>query len=149
MRLFQKKIRRALRILRSYNINCKVTSEEFLRYVTAPTLTGDTTKLEDILENDFLMIHEIIEICKFKELGISIDRNIFLRNPDLAYELHLEAMKIELDYARRKNDLEWIRKRVNDLESYLDDPNLPASLRKICLKIIKDYMEILSESRKS
>ncbi|MHA1609429.1 MAG: hypothetical protein ACTSUJ_05420 [Candidatus Njordarchaeales archaeon] len=39
---------------------------------------------------------------KLKELGISIDRNLFLRNPDLAYELHLEAMKIELDYVRRK-----------------------------------------------
>ena len=96
------KINKALGILRNYGISCELIPEEFLKYVTAPTLTGDTTHLNDIIENDLLVLHEVAEICEFKKRGISVDKNIFIKHPDLAYKLHLKVMKIELDYAYKK-----------------------------------------------
>ncbi len=41
------------------------------------------------------------------------------------YDCHLNAIDGELEYAKKMNDKEWIKNRVKDIESYLDDPFLP------------------------
>ncbi len=47
------KIDTLLRILSSYGLICQVDIYEFMTYVTAPTVTGDKTSINDIIENDF------------------------------------------------------------------------------------------------
>ncbi len=133
------KIGRILGILGSYGLICQISIDEFLTYVTAPTVTGDITTLKDIIENEFLILHELAEICIFKKMGVEINKEIFIKYPDLAYRNHLEAMRIELKYALTKNNKEWIKKRLTDLESYLNDPEMPQELRRICKALLEKY----------
>ena len=135
----EQKIKTILETLRKYGMKCEVSVDEFFIYVTAPTTTGDITTVEDIMGNDLLVLHELFEICKFKELGVPITKDIFLKHADLAYRIHLLAMEIELDYASRTKQIEWIKKRLNDIKSYLTDPNMPVDLREICFRLLKRY----------
>ena len=138
-RVIEQKIKWALEILRGYNIECEVNVNEFFTYITAPTITGDITTVEEIIDNDLLILHEIAEICKFKELGIPITKDIFLEYSNLAYRIHLLAMEIELDHALKTNRSRWIEKRLHDIQSYLNDPNMPSDLRNKCIELLRRF----------
>ncbi len=86
-----------------------------------------------------MILHELAEICIFKTRGIPINKNTFIKYPNIAYEIHLKAMEIELDYASSRNNKNWIKKRLIDIESYLNDPNMPRELIKNCIKILKKF----------
>ena len=69
------KLREATGKLREVEYESQHTSpKEFYDYMTGETPTGDIVTILDVLENDFLMIHEVVEISELKKLGISTNR---------------------------------------------------------------------------
>ncbi len=118
--------------------NC-VTPEEILEYLNADTYENDSYTLNSILKNKYLILHEILEVCCIKKRGVDISKDVILNHRELVYECHLEAIDRELEYARKMDDREWIRARVKDMESYLDDPYLPRSLRKKVVELIEKW----------
>jgi len=45
----------------------KISSKEFHEYMTGETPAGDTITLEDVLCNEFFMVHEVVEISELKK----------------------------------------------------------------------------------
>ena len=122
--------KKALRSM-SYVVN-EVSAEEFYDYMTGETFSDDTTTLDDVLGNEYLMIHEIDEINELKKLGLTIDKQVIVDAPKTTiYEAHLTAMETELNYALYKRDYFWVKIRLKQYkESILnDDPNLPEEMR--------------------
>ena len=124
---------------KKHHSKCNITYKELLTYITAPTNTGDTINPITILTNDYYLYHEIIEICKLKEWGIPINNYTILSNPKKCYEAHYHAIKEELKLAKSKNDTEWIKKRLNHIKSYLNDPNLPNPLKNKFKNLLKEF----------
>lgn len=107
------------------------TPREFYDYLTGETFSGDKTTLDDILNNDFLMIHEAVEISELKRLEATINTVTLMETPKrYVYEAHLNAIEFELMYALIYEDYHWIKHRLGHHGKVLeDDPWMPDELR--------------------
>jgi len=47
----------------------EVSAQEFYDYMTGEIFSGDTTTLEDVLSNEYLLVHELVEINELKKNG--------------------------------------------------------------------------------
>ena len=65
-----------LGILAKHGIRCSVSLRELLIYLRAPSYEEDSIKLDDILSNELLLLHEIAEICLLKRMGYTISSYI-------------------------------------------------------------------------
>jgi hypothetical protein len=60
--------------LLKYGIQCNVSFEELLTYLEAPSYEDDTIKLNEILSDELLFLHEVAEICFLKKMGYTITK---------------------------------------------------------------------------
>lgn len=131
-REIENKIKLTADLLRSINYETeKVSSQEFYDYMTGEIFSEDTTTLDDVLGNEYLMVHELVEISELKKMGRIINKKVIVESPKMViYEAHLQARETELTYALYKKDYFWIKVRLRQYkESVLDnDPNLPNGL---------------------
>ncbi|MFB0522168.1 MAG: hypothetical protein ACETV1_00220, partial [Candidatus Bathyarchaeia archaeon] len=72
IRLELKKAAETLRKM-GYMTEC-ISSKEFYDYMTGETPTGDTITLNDVLSNEYLVLHEAVEISELKKMGVPINR---------------------------------------------------------------------------
>ncbi|WFO74891.1 hypothetical protein J4526_07415 [Desulfurococcaceae archaeon MEX13E-LK6-19] len=124
---------------KSMGLDCSVSLKEFMTYINALTYEDEKTSIDDILGNEFLILHEVAEICFLKNMGYKIDEKVILNAYPRTYEAHLKAMEIELKEAQKKGSIEWIEKRCKDLESYWEDPMLPLHLRPLLTRLMKTF----------
>jgi len=126
-----------------------VSAREFYVWMTAEIFSADTTTFRDVLGNEYLMIHELVEISKLKRMGRSIDKRVIVNSPrTMIYDAHLAAMEMELKYVLNKGDTYWAKIRLRQhKESVLDDdPNVPEELRPRATKIFKKYRELAEQA---
>jgi hypothetical protein len=123
-----------------------ISPREFYDYMTGETPTGDTITITDVLGNEFLMIHEVVEISELKKLGIPIEKQTVMMSHPKLYENHCKATEYELDYALSKGKYDWLKVRMNHAKSWLEDPNMPQHLIQRCKAIIKKYSDALKSS---
>ncbi len=124
----------------------QISPKEFYDYMTGETPTGDTITILDVLDNEYLMIHEVVEISELKKLGIPINKQtVMMTFPDPSYYTHYTATEYELDYALSKGDCDWLRFRMKHVKSWLEDEDLPQHLipryKALMKKFSKDSEE--------
>jgi hypothetical protein len=89
-----------------------ISAGEFYDYISGETPTYDVVTLDDILSNEYFMLHEIVEISELKKMNVIIDKKTIMKNYPKVYEAHLTAMDYELTYAFNNGDYEWIKHRL-------------------------------------
>ncbi len=113
--------------------------------MTGETPTGDTITILDVLDNEYLMIHEVVEINELKKKGVPINKQtVLMIHPN--YETHYTATEYELDYALDKEDFDWLKVRINHAKSWLKDPDMPQYLILRCEAIIRKFSKALKNS---
>lgn len=142
-----KKIRKAKRAIRQlgYVIE-KLSAQEFYDYMTGEIFSEDKTTLHDVLDNEFLMIHELVEMSELKKMGRTINKQVIVESPKtMIYKAHFTAMELELNYALHKKNYPWIRKRleVHKTSVLEDDPHLPEELRPKGNAIFERFSKLL------
>lgn len=126
-----------------------VSAREFYDWMTGEIFSDDPTTLRDVLGNEYLMIHELVEISELKKMGRTIDKRVIVDSPKTAvYDAHLTAMETELKYALHKWDTYWAKIRLRQhKESVLDDdPNLPEELRPRAEEIYEKYRRLAKQA---
>jgi hypothetical protein len=144
------KVKRAKEALKSIGYVAEdVSAQEFHDYMTGEIFSEDTTTLQDVLGNDFLMVHELSEMSELKKMGRIIDKRVIVDSPKtVIYEAHFKAMELELQYALFKKDYFWAKFRLKQhKESVLeDDPNLPESLRPRGEEMLHKFTNLVKKS---
>ncbi|MEM3442989.1 MAG: HAD-IA family hydrolase, partial [Candidatus Bathyarchaeia archaeon] len=146
------KIKETVRILKRLGYNCEsISPKEFYDYMTGETPTGDTITLEDVLKNEFLLVHEVVEISELKKMNVPINKQTIMNFYPNVYEAHFTALDYELTFALGQGNFEWVKMRLKNFESQLDDPYLPQEFshlkRKLapkCELIMKKFSNFLS-----
>lgn len=140
------KVDEAMKILKVLGYRSEtITPEEFYDYMTGETPTGDLITLTDILNNEFLMVHEVVEISELKKRDIPINKQTIIQFYTEVFKVHFTALNYELTYALNKQHYEWIRSRLTDTERQLNDPymqkfnNLKQEVKPILMSIIKKF----------
>ncbi len=143
-------IRKAREALRQFGYSAvDVSAEEFYDYMTGEIFSEDPTTLQDVLNNEYTMIHELVEISELKKIGRKIDKHVIMETPKIPfYTAHLNAMETELKYALYKQDTYWAKIRLRQhKESVLDDdPNLPEELRPRAEEIYEKYRKLAKQA---
>ncbi len=121
----------------------QLSPKEFYDYLTGETPTGDTTTIVDVLGNDFLLIHEVVEMSELKKKGIPINENTVMMFLPEVYEAHYTATEYELNFVLSKKDFDWLRVRIDHAKSWLEDSSMPQHLAPRCKAIIKKFSKLL------
>jgi len=58
----ESKIEKARRILESLNYHLDISAQDLVDYMSTDTYTEDKVNLRDVLENEYFLIHELVEI---------------------------------------------------------------------------------------
>lgn len=127
----------------------KIKAEELITYFEGDAPSGDTTTLEQVLQSKWLLVHELVEISELKKQGYTIAFDLLVSKPTVVFQAHLIATDWEFQLARKEADNEWIRKRLNDVKNWLDDPNLQSSLSSKCRELLQKYSMKTSNFAKS
>jgi hypothetical protein len=140
----REKIKRTMKALKGLDYDAEeVSAKEFYDFMTGEIFSEDKTTLRDVLDSDYLMIHELVEISELKKPGRRIDRRVVVDSPrTVIYKAHLFAMEFEMDYALKRGDLAWVKKRIGHHRGVLfDDPNLPEAMRLKAQAIYDKFRE--------
>jgi len=142
------RVEAAKRILESLNYHLgKVSAQELIDYMSTETFTGDTTTLNDILGNEYLLIHELVEISEWKRRGMKIYKGLLIDAPrTLVYTIHYTALEKELEYALQKGDRKWVEMRV---KNSLEDPYIPEELKPYAKNILERFIKAIEDREKS
>ncbi|MDI6846973.1 MAG: hypothetical protein QMD23_02435 [Candidatus Bathyarchaeia archaeon] len=126
-----------------------VSAKEFHDYMTGEMFSEDKTTLRDVLDSEFLAIHELVEISELKKMGRTINKRVIVGSPKtMIYEAYFTAMELELNYALLKKDYPWIRTRLERHKTSVleDDPHLPEELRPRGKAILERFKKMITES---
>jgi hypothetical protein len=141
------KIRVAKRALKRVGyIAMDISPQEFFDYMTGEIFSEDPTTLRDVLGNEYIMIHELVEISELKKMSRTIDKRVIMDSPKTTiYKAHFAAIETELSYALYKGDTYWARWRLHTHKtSVLDsDPNLPEEMRPQAEEIFKRFSKLI------
>jgi hypothetical protein len=144
------RIKKAKKALKQFGYDpTYVSAKEFYDYMTGEIFSDDPTTLRDVLGNEYIMIHELVEIGELKKIGRKIDKHVVVETPKIPfYAAHLTAMETELKYALYKGDTYWAKIRLRQhKESVLDDdPNLPEKLRPRAEEIYEKYRRLAKQT---
>lgn len=147
----QNKIEATKKALRSIGYVVKeVSAQEFYDYMTGEIFSEDKTTLDDVLGNEYLMVHELVEINELKKMGRPINKRVIVDSPKtVIYDAHLTAMQTELNYALHKRDYLWIKIRLRQHKESLleDDSNLPEEMRPRAEKLLEKFRRILQNRK--
>lgn len=117
----------------------KIKAEELIAYFEGDAPSGDTTTLEQVLQSKWLLVHELVEISELKKQGYTIIFDLLVSKPTVVFQAHLIATDWEFQLARKEADNEWIKKRLNDVKNWSEDPNLKSSSSSKCRELLQKY----------
>jgi hypothetical protein len=142
-----RKLKEATAKLREFGYESQsISPKEFYNYLTGETPTGDTITIADILGNEYLIIHEVVEISELKKMGIPINKQTaMITFPDRSYDTHYTATECELDYALNSKNFDWLEIRIKHARSWLEDEDLPQHLQPRYKALIEKFSKALEK----
>ena len=117
------------------------TADEFYGYISRDTHHGLAVTIRDIIGNEYLMFHEVVEVSELKRLGLPVGEHTYREGPpEKVYEAHMNAMEFELEYALLLEDYYWLKHRLDyHGETTLKNKKLSSELRERAQEIYDHY----------
>ncbi|UXD22591.1 hypothetical protein IPA_06515 [Ignicoccus pacificus DSM 13166] len=128
----------------SLSFPCEVSEEELKRFLELERLSGEELELED-LENEYILINEVYQICFLKRLGIRLDSSDLIERKKLLLKAKTEALRAELELAFQKGDVEWIRYRLEMAFKVLDLLPFLLGVNRSDLKELEDLLRMYAK----
>jgi hypothetical protein len=124
-----------------YELN-KCTSEEFYTFLSGDKISNERVTLRDIVGNEYMMVHVVVELSELKRLGLEInEKTVPGTDKEKLYEAHLKAADYEMGYALLIEDYYWMKHRLGYLVRMIkEDGNLPESLKPAATQIYENFM---------
>lgn len=121
-------VEQARQLLEKYGYQFPASTRELLTWLTADT-PYPNPPIESVLKNPYLVIHEIVEITEAKGAGLTLARDVIVKNMQTVSDAHLVAAVVEFDVAAKDGAVDHLRARYADLQSWCEDPLLTPNQR--------------------
>jgi len=109
------------RLLEEHGVACSATADDLIAWFNADTLYPDIS-LDEVLGEPLLVVHELVEISEVKKMGLSLTKDVILKNPEAVDRAHCLATLAELRMADELGNLEHVRRRIRSIEDWVNDP---------------------------
>ncbi len=116
-------VKTARRLLRAHGYEYSVSPQELVAWLKTETPYPNPAN-EALLENRYLVVHEIVEIVEAKRMGLKITEDVIVKNMEKINDAHLIAAQVEFDVAAKDGAHEYLRSRYKDLKGWCEDPLL-------------------------
>jgi len=121
-------VRRGHALLSEHGYAYRTTSRDLLRWLHADTPYPNPT-IPEILANPYTVVHEIVEIAEVRRMHVRFTKDVIAKHMKHVQAAHLIAAEVEMDIAFRENDLNYLRKRLEHIRGWCEDPLLAPDLR--------------------
>ena len=124
----------------------KSTPEEFYAFLSGDKISNERVTLRDIIGNEYMMVHVVVELSELKRQGLKIGENtVSDTDKEKLYEAHLRAADYEMGYAMLIEDYYWMKHRLDYLVNMIEnDKNLPEALKPAASKIYENFKPYLN-----
>lgn len=112
--------------------------KELAIWLTAPTIYPEEP-IKGQVEEDAILLHEIIELCEAKKLGVRPSHDVFIQYKREVEIAHFMSLKIELPIAVRMRWRNFLKFYINNMKVYLEDPDTPLDLKERYRRLLKEY----------
>jgi hypothetical protein len=131
---------RAKDILEDCGINVDVTADQLWDWFETDLPVADNEELGEIITNSLLVIHELVEIDEVLKMGLTITKDVIVKNPDRVDTAHLKAAKVELMVAKAIGETDHIGEMCTAIEKWCVDKTV-SEANKV------EYRKLLSEAK--
>ena len=131
----------ARQLLRDCGIDVDVTADQLWDWFETDLPVPDI-ELGDVVVNPLLVVHELVEIDEVLKMGLTITKDVIIRNPEKVDDAHLKAARVELAVAEAISATEHIRELTKAIEKWCVDKALSEMRRA-------EYRHLLDEARES
>lgn len=138
-------LRKAKELLKEYGYPCEVSEEDLVRWFQAETPYPDIG-LEEVLKNPLLVVHELVEIDAVKRMGLTLVKDVIVKNLERVEEAHYEAARVELELAAATGNLEHIGSRVKNIKNWSEDPLVVPELKRKYRELYSSASQLLGGS---
>ncbi len=123
-----------------YELN-KCTAEQFYGFLAGGKITNERVTLRDIVGNEYMMVHVVVEISELMRMGVEIgEKTVPETDVEKLYEAHLRAADFEMGYAVIIEDYYWMKHRLAYLVRMIkNDEKIPESIKPAALKIYDSF----------
>ena len=125
-------------LYRKYPVEA-ILAIELISYFSGDAPSGDTTTIRDVINSKWLLIHEIIEIDELKKMGFIISSKLLYDHPEEVFQAHLKATEYELLFALKEGDFSWLKKRLKNIEDWLEDTTLSKTQLDQCRSLYEKF----------
>jgi hypothetical protein len=115
--------------LAEFGYHCNVTADDLIKYFQTDTFYPDIG-LSGILGDDWLMLHELVELQEIKRMRFRITKQFALRHNAEIESAHLSATEIECKAALMAGDLTHVRKRCRNIRMWSIDEGVAPPYKK-------------------
>ncbi len=122
-------LEQARALLRRHGYEDDISADDLRGYAEADTFYPSAIGWDEILRNPLIVAHEIVEIAELKRTGLTMTRDVIVRNLEQVYAAHLRAMEVEMALAAAEGDTVHMRERIPLFEDWDEDSLMPDSLR--------------------
>lgn len=119
-----------------------VTATELLAYFDGPAPSGDETTLEDVLNNRWLLVHELVEISELKKMGLRISAQLLWDHEEEVDLAHMTATEYELQLAHQAGDNNWVSRRLQGVYGWMQDESTVEVLKERCRQLLSRFSEL-------
>lgn len=119
----------------------KCDVEQFYAFLSGDKISNEKVTLRDIIGNEYLMVHVVVEISELLRMGFKIDsKTVSGNDKEKLYEAHLRAADYEMGYAMLIEDYYWMKHRMDYLVDMIEgDKNLPEELKPVAMEIYENF----------
>ena len=129
----------AKRILGSCGVDVDVTADQLWDWFQTELPIPDI-ELGDVVLNPLLVVHELVEIDEVLKMGLTITKDVIIRNPEKVDDAHVKAARIEIMVAKAIGAADHLRMRISDIEKWCEDKSLTERRRA-------EYRELLVQTK--
>jgi hypothetical protein len=141
----QRAVSEGLKTLWSHGRSCDVSAADLERWFRADTQYPDI-RIEDVIRNPLLVVHEIVEIEEVKKMGLDIGKkDVIISNLELVDRAHLKAAQIEIEIAYATKNRAHLAERIPDIGNWSKDPLVEPEMRAKYAKMHREARRMLHQ----
>jgi hypothetical protein len=111
----------AKQLLRDHGYDCTTTAEDLQRWFEADTPFDENFGLDEVLKNQLIVVHELVEIENVKKMGLALTKDVIVKNLEKVDDAHMIATEVELGLAASMKNVKHLRDRLESIKMWSED----------------------------
>lgn len=136
-------VHEAKQLLEDNGYDCTTTADDLKRWFEADTPFDENFGLDEVLKNPLIVVHELVEIENVKQMGLSLTKDVIIKNLEKIDDAHMIAAEVELKIAITMRAVDHIRNRLENIRMWIEDDTVTPENKEKYRKMHSETLKAL------